>query len=430
MEGRLQLLSTVIAGITNFWSCAFILPQACVDEIDSLCSKFLWKGKTDGANAAKVAWAKVTTPKQEGGLDLRKISTWNLASVLKLIWILFFKQESIWSRWYTTEVLAGNLNNLWVINTKQKNSWLANKLLLLIDTACNWIKHLVGNGETTYFWTSHWSPFGNIRKFLVGESCMTVGIPYSITLAELWVTDHWFLPPARSEKQVRIYTFLTSLQLTNSADKIDWCPKGTPMTSYSTRLIYDALRDEYPTVPWHKLVWFGSGIPKHKIRTWLMVLDRCPTRDRMLQWGLQTDSQCLLCNSYAESRSHIYFECDYSWAIWSPLALRCGFTSMRDWETQLQQLQAFKGTKLHRTLLLLAWQGSLYTFWTERNSRLHRDSFRSSYPPLFPRLITPSDEESPLSDPLNQLRLQLYSKCGSLTLLHIDIIDRLNFSLV
>lgn len=264
MAGRLQLLSTVIAGITNFWSCVFILPQACVDEIDSLCSKFLWKGKTDGANAAKVAWAKVTTPKQEGGLGLRKISTWNLASVLKLIWILFFKQESIWSRWYTTEVLEGNLNNFWVINTKQKNSWLANKLLLLIDTAYNWIKHLVGNGETTYFWTSHWSPFGNIRKFLVGESCMTVGIPYSMTLAELWVTDHWVLPPARSEKQVRIYTFLTSLQLTNSADKIDWCPKGMPMTSYSTRLIYDALRDEYPTVPWHKLVWFGSGIPKHK----------------------------------------------------------------------------------------------------------------------------------------------------------------------
>lgn len=30
--GRFQLLSTVIAGITNFWSCAFIIPKACVDE--------------------------------------------------------------------------------------------------------------------------------------------------------------------------------------------------------------------------------------------------------------------------------------------------------------------------------------------------------------------------------------------------------------
>ncbi|KAH0909852.1 hypothetical protein HID58_033173 [Brassica napus] len=112
-----------------------------------------------------------------------------------------------------------------VLALPAKNSWLANKLLLLRDTAYNWIKHLVGNGETTYFWTSHWSPFGNIRKFLEGESCMTVGIPYSTTLAELWVTDHWVLPPARSEKQVLIYAFLTSLQLTDSVDKRDWCPQ-------------------------------------------------------------------------------------------------------------------------------------------------------------------------------------------------------------
>ena len=134
---------------------ALILPKACLDEIDSICSKFLWKGKTDGPTAAKVSWEKVTTPREEGGLGLRKVGLWNIASVLKLIWILFFKPHSIWSHWYKTEVLEGNLNNFWVINTKQKNSWLANKLLLLRDNAYDFIKHLVGNGETTYFWTSN-----------------------------------------------------------------------------------------------------------------------------------------------------------------------------------------------------------------------------------------------------------------------------------
>lgn len=198
--GRLQLLSTVIAGITNFWSCAFILPKACLDEIDSLCSCFLWKGKTDAPNTAKVSWEKVTTPKNEGGLGLRKLALWNMASVLKLIWFLFFKPQSIWSHWYLTEVLEGNLNNFWVINTKQKNSWLANKLLLLRDTAYHWMNHVVGNGETTYFWTSNWSPFGKLINYLQGESCYSVGIPFSSTLAELWEMDHWVLPPARSEK--------------------------------------------------------------------------------------------------------------------------------------------------------------------------------------------------------------------------------------
>lgn len=95
--GRLQLLSTVIAGIVNFWSCAYILPKACIEEIDSLSSRFLWKGKTDGTNAAKVAWNSVTKPKAEGGLGLRNLSHWNTAAAIKLIWILFFRPASIWS---------------------------------------------------------------------------------------------------------------------------------------------------------------------------------------------------------------------------------------------------------------------------------------------------------------------------------------------
>lgn len=39
--GRLLLIKTVIAGITNFWCSSFVLPKACVDRINSLCSVFL-----------------------------------------------------------------------------------------------------------------------------------------------------------------------------------------------------------------------------------------------------------------------------------------------------------------------------------------------------------------------------------------------------
>jgi len=40
--GRLQLISSVIHSLTNFWMSAFRLPSACIKEIDSLCSAFLW----------------------------------------------------------------------------------------------------------------------------------------------------------------------------------------------------------------------------------------------------------------------------------------------------------------------------------------------------------------------------------------------------
>lgn len=66
--GRLQLLSSVIAGITGFWCSTFILPNKCIETIESLCGAFLWNGTTDGPSTARVAWSIVTTSKAEGGL--------------------------------------------------------------------------------------------------------------------------------------------------------------------------------------------------------------------------------------------------------------------------------------------------------------------------------------------------------------------------
>ena len=42
--GRLLLINTVINGITNFWTSTFIIPKACIEKINSLCSSFLWHG--------------------------------------------------------------------------------------------------------------------------------------------------------------------------------------------------------------------------------------------------------------------------------------------------------------------------------------------------------------------------------------------------
>lgn len=41
IAGRLQLLSSVVNRISNFWLSAFRLPRECIKEIDKLCSSFL-----------------------------------------------------------------------------------------------------------------------------------------------------------------------------------------------------------------------------------------------------------------------------------------------------------------------------------------------------------------------------------------------------
>ena len=87
--GRLQLMKYVITSIVNFWSSAFILPVAFLNEIEGLCSACLWSGSPHQSHKAKVAWAELCYPKDEGGLGLRRL--WDSSTVfsLQLIWRLF-----------------------------------------------------------------------------------------------------------------------------------------------------------------------------------------------------------------------------------------------------------------------------------------------------------------------------------------------------
>lgn len=135
------------------------------------------------------------------------MALWNIAFCLKLIWMLFFLKDSVWSSWFTKTILAGNLKNLWIINTKQKHSWLRNKLIKVRDRVYPWIKLIVGNGRSCSFWFSNWSPFENINSYLapMGQrNHHRLGIPTNATLSDLWINGSWVLRPARSEEQVNI----------------------------------------------------------------------------------------------------------------------------------------------------------------------------------------------------------------------------------
>lgn len=111
--GRQVLISTVIAGITNFWSGAFILPKECINLIDKMCNAFLWKGTLEGKN---VAWDKVMLPKRNGGLGLRNLALWNKTCTIKLLWLLLFKTDSIWVAWIQDNVIKDE--SIWEIKPR------------------------------------------------------------------------------------------------------------------------------------------------------------------------------------------------------------------------------------------------------------------------------------------------------------------------
>lgn len=227
------------------------------------------------------------------------------------------------------------------------------------------------------FWTDNWSPFGSLQRFLANDSNFTLGIRGDATVSSLFRNDRWLLPHPRSEKQLQLHIYLTTLALSTEEDHYEWEVEGTVSSVYSTGQMYRYLTVHGAAVPWENIVWTVGGIPKHSFLCWLFILNRCPTRDRLLRWGLQISPSCLLCNAASESRDHLLFNCSFSWSLWSSLAIRCGLNPEQQWTDVTNQLQQYNSRNWRGRLILLTWQCCIYWIWQERNSRLHRNVYRS-----------------------------------------------------
>lgn len=57
---------------------------------------------------------------------------------------------------------------------------------------------------------------------------------------------------------------------------------------------------------------------------------------------------------------------------------RCQIQPSRSWETTLNTMQTLSGEKTKKKLVLLGWQFSIYSIWTERNHRLHHQNYPSA----------------------------------------------------
>lgn len=136
-----------------------------------------------------------------------------------------------------------------------------------------------------------------------------------------------------------------------------WMITGNHQLSFSSSTVYLSFFDHAPIMWWHTLIWIKKGIPKHCSLAWVMLLNRSPTRDRLLSWGLQIEHLCLLCNSSSESRNHLYFDCPFSLAVWSHFANRLNISiSSTAWDDVTHSLLSLSISRHHK---YLSWQASI-----------------------------------------------------------------------
>ena len=240
--------------------------------------------------------------------------SWKNISYPKVDGGLGFKDILSWNR-------ASIIQNIWAIFTKAGTLWIA------------WIKAYMLKGRSIWSISATQNNSWSWRKMLQ------------------------LRPLARK-----------FVKLENGVEKWKFLGK-----KYSVTDVWEELRPKQDKVPWHKFLWGSMAIPKHVFISWMAILNRLPTKDRLISWGMEVNGDCCLCQGGMESRDHMFFECNYSKELWKSILHCCGLNrEVGTWNAELNwAMQKIKGKALISLILGIAWKAFVYHIWKERNRRIH-----------------------------------------------------------
>lgn len=71
LAGQAQLIKFVLFFIQAYWTCHFMLLEAVHKKIQTIFTRFLWKGNPDSKGGDKIGWPRVCVPKEEGDLNFK-----------------------------------------------------------------------------------------------------------------------------------------------------------------------------------------------------------------------------------------------------------------------------------------------------------------------------------------------------------------------
>lgn len=152
--GRALLIKSVIYAIEAFWCNHFILSDSVHANIQSLLTRFLWKGNINHKGGSKVAWSTICLPREERGLGLKNMIDWNKAQIMHHLIQVISNSDTLWATWVRRLVIKNN--HLWTLKVPTNCSWIWRKILKLRGVALQFVSYWIGNGSSISLWFDPW----------------------------------------------------------------------------------------------------------------------------------------------------------------------------------------------------------------------------------------------------------------------------------
>ncbi|KAJ0918571.1 putative reverse transcriptase zinc-binding domain-containing protein [Helianthus annuus] len=191
------------------------------------------------------------------------------------------------------------------------------------------IKGVLGNGKSIYFWLDKW--YGDVPLMVKGPRLFAIeekkDCRFCDRLPEVGGSGSWNWSWSKNSLKLveaadleECQSLLCGVIPTAGADKWSWTPDNSGI--FSTASV-KALSEEVDNSGNSVWKWKGSWIPsKCKIFIWRSNLGRIPTRNALARRDIQIDSEdCILCSDASETVDHIFSACEVSLRVWHRLSV-------------------------------------------------------------------------------------------------------------
>lgn len=127
-------------------------------------------------------------------------------------------------------------------------------------------------------------------------------------------------------------------------------------------------------VHWADLLWGPHNIPKASFVTWMAILGRLNTGDRLNLFGISQSPECVFCKDPCESHNHLFFNCPFSSKIWASILSKLDVSwPIVEWPDITKHMAlSVRGKSIKAIIIKLAFTCTVYHVWIARNNRVFR----------------------------------------------------------
>ncbi|KAG7547813.1 Ribonuclease H domain [Arabidopsis suecica] len=374
LAGKEILIKSVATALPTYTMSCFLLPKRLIAQITGQMRRFWWSNQKEKQKIPWVAWSKMTSLKQYGGMGFKDLHHFNIALLAKQSWRMLKNPQSLLSRVLKAKYFSKTHLMEAKLGSRPSHAWRSIfQGMQLIKQGLKW---RICDGNTVRVWHDQWldNPPRPAKSLSIHNSTNLKVSDLMKPSTTIW--DDNKLRELIHPEDIPIIQRIRP-RVIRSPDEPTWI--YTKNGQYSVKSGYHQLSKpdlEFPSqLPsnmdiW-KAIWALNVPPKLKHFWWKIIHNALPVADNLAHRHIKITTNCLFCNEGTESIIHLLFQCRVAKEIWelSPICISPGQLERATSLLQIfQDLISSKGKSGFKDHLFpfIGWR-----IWKARNDLLY-----------------------------------------------------------